>query len=65
MTEVEKQILVEIVGLVTCASKVVKVKEHLPFCRESSILCTEDRVVVDRPCCLTLKKNLSLKLFDG
>ena len=63
MTEVEKQILVEIVGVVTYTSKVVKMKEHLPFGRESSILCTEDRVVVDHPCCLTLKKNRPLKAF--
>ena len=40
--------LVEIVGVVVYTSRVVKMKEHLPFCREFSILCIEDRVVVDR-----------------
>ena len=48
MTEVEKQTLVEIVVVVACTSKVVKMNEDLLFCRESSILCIEDRVVVDR-----------------
>ena len=47
MTEVEEQFLVEIVALVACTSRVVKMKEHLPFCREFSILCIEDRVVAD------------------
>ena len=47
MTEVEEQFLVEIVALVVCTSRVVKMKEHLPFCREFSILCIEDRVVAD------------------
>ena len=47
LTEVEEQFLVEIVALVVCTSRVVKMKEHLPFCREFSILCIEDRVVAD------------------
>ena len=47
MTEVEEQFLVEIVALVVCTSRVVKMKEHLPFCREFSILCIEDRVVAN------------------
>ena len=37
-----------IVPLVVCTSKVVKVKEYLPFCREFNILWIEDTVVVDR-----------------
>ena len=40
--------MVEIVGVVVCTSKVVKVDKHQLFCRESSILCIEDRVIVDR-----------------
>ena len=28
--------------------KVMKINKHLSFCRESSIVCIEDRVVVDR-----------------
>ena len=40
--------MVEIKGVVVCTSKVVKMKEHLPFCKEFGILCIEDRVVVDR-----------------
>ena len=34
--------------VVVCKSRVVKMKKHLPFCREVSILCIKDRVVVDR-----------------
>ena len=32
--------------MVVCASWVVKLKEHLLFCKELSILCIENRVVV-------------------
>ena len=32
--------------MVACTSSVVKMKEYLPFCRELSTLCIEDRVVV-------------------
>ena len=39
--------MVEIVALVVCISGVVKMKEHLPVCREFSILCIEERAVVD------------------
>ena len=38
----------EIVGVVACTSRVVKMKKHLQFCKEFSVLCIEDRVVVDR-----------------
>ena len=38
----------EIVALVVFTSRVVKMKEYLPFCREFNILCIEYRVVVDR-----------------
>ena len=38
----------EIVEVVVCTSKAVKMDKHLPTCRESSILCTEDRVIVGR-----------------
>ena len=48
MTEVEEQIFNEDFRVVLCASRVVKVKKHLPFCREFSMLCIEDRVVADR-----------------
>ena len=37
----------EIVGVVVCASRVLKMKEHLLFRKEFSILCIENRVVVD------------------
>ena len=33
--------------MAVCISKVVKMKEHLPFCKEFSILCIEDRVPVE------------------
>ena len=36
---------VEVVEVVICRSRVVKMKEYLPFCREFNILCIEDRVV--------------------
>ena len=38
----------EILGVVVCTSRVVKMKKHLPFGRELSILCIEDRVVLNR-----------------
>ena len=47
MTEVEERFLVEIIALVVCSSRVAKMKENVPFCREFSIFCIEDRVVVD------------------
>ena len=37
----------DILALVACTSRVGKLKEHLPFCREFNILCIEDRVAVD------------------
>ena len=39
--------MVEIVALVVCISRVVKVKGHLPVCREFSVLCTEEGAAVD------------------
>ena len=42
-----KKILVEIVGVVVCTSRVVKMKEDLPFYRKYSTLCIEDGVVAD------------------
>ena len=35
----------EIVGVVVCTSKVMKMKEHLPFCREFRTF--DFRIVVD------------------
>ena len=46
MTEVEG-FLVEIVGVVVCTSRVIKIKWHLPFCKEFSIPFIEDRFMVD------------------
>ena len=37
----------EIVALVVSTSSVVKMKEHLPLCREFRILCIKGRDVVD------------------
>ena len=45
LTKVEDQIFH---GIVVCTSRVVKMKEHLSFCRELGLLCIEDRVAVDR-----------------
>ena len=39
--------LLEILGVVVCTSRVVKMKEHLPFRKEFSIFCIENRIVVD------------------
>ena len=36
----------EIVGVVVCTSRIVKMKEQLSFCKEFSILCNEYRVIV-------------------
>ena len=40
--------MLEIAGGIVCTSRVVKMNERLPFCGEFSILCTEDRVAIDR-----------------
>ena len=48
MTEVEEKTFNEDFRVVLSASRVVKMKKGLPFCREFSMLCIEDRVVVDR-----------------
>ena len=40
--------MVDIAGVVACTIRVVKMKEYLPFRRELSTLCIEDRVVVHR-----------------
>ena len=37
----------ETVGLVGCTNRVVKMKEHLLFRKEFSILCIENKVVFD------------------
>ena len=47
LTEEEERFLVEIIALVVCSSRVAKMKENVPFCREFSIFCIEDRVVID------------------
>ena len=47
LSEVEERILVEIAGMIVSTNRVVEMKEHLSFCKEFSILCIEDRVVVD------------------
>ena len=47
LPDVEEQILVEIVGVVVFTSRALKIKDHLVFCKELSILCIEHRVVVD------------------
>ena len=39
--------MVKIAALVVSARRVVKMKEHLPFCRELSILCIEIRAIVN------------------
>ena len=47
LTEVEKQFLMETVGVVVCTSGVVKIREQVPFFWEFSILFIEDRVAFD------------------
>ena len=42
-----KGFLVETVGVVGCTNRVVKMKEHLLFRKEFSILCIENKVVFD------------------
>ena len=34
--------------MVACTNRALKMKERLPFCRELSVLCIEDRVFVER-----------------
>ena len=48
MTEVEGRIFNRDFRVFACGSSAVKMKKHLPFYRELSILCIKDRVVVDR-----------------
>ena len=36
-----------LVGIVACTIRVVKMKEHLLLCREFRTFCIEDRVAVD------------------
>ena len=40
--------MIEIAEVVICTSRVLKMKEHLLFCREFRTLYIEDRVAVDR-----------------
>ena len=47
LTEVEGRMLMEIIGVVICTSRVMKMRENLPFCKEFSILYMEGRVSVD------------------
>ena len=47
-TEVEEQIFGGNVGVVVRTSRVVKMKYHLRFYGEFSILCIEDIIVFDR-----------------
>ena len=46
LTEVEERVFGGDLGVVLCKSSVVKMKEHLPFREEFSILCIENRAVV-------------------
>ena len=39
--------MVKIAALVVATRRVVKMKEHLPFCRKFSILCIEIRAIAD------------------
>ena len=34
--------------MIVCTKRALKMKEHLPFYRDFSVLCIEDRVVVER-----------------
>ena len=48
MTEVEEKIFSGHCWVVVCTSRVVKMKGHLPFLKEFSILYSEDRIVAYR-----------------
>ena len=48
MTEVEERIFGGECRGGCLHNRVLKMKEHLQFCREFSILCIEDRVNVER-----------------
>ena len=47
MSEVAEWNLLEIIRVVICTSRVVKMKEHPPFWREFNIFCIEDIDVFD------------------
>ena len=57
----------EVVGVVVCTSRVVKMRENLRFCKEFSIFYMEDTVSVDRVESYTSKEKQFLKtqLLDG
>ena len=57
----------EVVGVVACTSRVVKMRENLRFCKEFSIFYMEDTVSVDRVESYTSKEKQFLKtqLLDG
>ena len=48
IAEMESRFLVEILGVMVCASRVVKMKEHLLFCRKFRALYIQDRIVADQ-----------------
>ena len=48
IAEMESRFLVEILGVMVCESRVVKMKEHLLFCREFRALYIQDRIVADQ-----------------
>ena len=57
MTEVEQRTLGWDFGGGCMHKMVVKMKEHLPFCWESSILFIEDKVAVDRAVYLWMRSD--------
>ena len=54
--------LVEILGLILCKSRVVKMKDRLQFCKKFRTLCIEDWVVVDP--LLIFEREAALKDSD-
>ena len=48
--------------MISCISRFVKIKEHLPFCREFSAFCIEHRVFGD--CVVLEKRLLETQLFN-
>ena len=46
-------------------NRVVKMKKHLPFWGEYSIICNKDRIVVDHAATSKQKRLLKTQPFDG
>ena len=50
--------------MVVCTNRALKMKKHLPFCREFSVLCIEDRAFLNVLSNFERERLLMTQLFD-